>query len=280
MEALQQIITHMVESLSDVYKNRSQISELRDSLIEDWTEKTIRTIYGHNQFVNLSSEEVEALHNLYAARADEIIDVLSAAGSYDEFIQDLAPVVERHAGQLQDYLSTIRDAALLLTPGEKGPVACAEYSPELQLRLLGIEVSELEEPILDIGCGEHGHLVQHLREQGYQAFGVDRTVTDSPHLIQSDWSQLPVASETWGTVISHMAFSNHFIHHHMRTDGQPEIYARLYMSILRSLQPGGSFYYTPGLPFIEELLPPEQYRVTRIQEEGQKEFYSTRVERL
>ncbi|MGB8953820.1 MAG: class I SAM-dependent methyltransferase, partial [Tumebacillaceae bacterium] len=158
--------------------------------------------------------------------------------------------------------------------------ACAEYTPELQLQLLGIDAENIQEPILDLGCGEHGRLVHHLRERGYQAIGVDRTVIESSHLIKSDWLQMPVTNETWGTVISHMAFSNHFAHHHMRKDGEPEGYAKMYMSILRSLKKGGRFYYAPGLPFIEELLPPEQYRVTRIQNEEQKEFYSTRIEKL
>jgi hypothetical protein len=35
------------------------------------------------------------------------------------------------------------------------------------------------------------------------------------------------------------------------------------MAILPALVPGGSFYYSSELPFIEGLLPPERYQVTR-----------------
>ena len=60
-----------------------------------------------------------------------------------------------------------------------------------------------------------------------------------------------------------MAFSNHFLHHHLRRYGHPERYAQRYMHILAALKPGGSFCYTPGLPFIEDLLPSDRYRVER-----------------
>ena len=42
-----------------------------------------------------------------------------------------------------------------------------------------------------------------------------------------------------------------------------QVVCRQYMAILSALVPGGSFYYSPGLPFIEELLPSERYQVTR-----------------
>ena len=76
----------------------------------------------------------------------------------------------------------------------------------------------------------------------------------SNFLFQINWLESTFPSNTWGTVISHMAFSNHFTHHHLKTDGKFEAYARKYMEILNALKVGGSFIYTPGLSFIEELL--------------------------
>jgi hypothetical protein len=35
------------------------------------------------------------------------------------------------------------------------------------------------------------------------------------------------------------------------------------MAILTALQRGGAFYYTPGLPFLEALLPASTYAITR-----------------
>ena len=275
MDKLEQMYYGVVaESLGDFYHNRDEHSSV-DLMVE----KTTKAIYDLNQFANVSAEEEEEIRDLYSKLAGEMAGVLDAAATFEAFIESVAHIVQRYSSEFRRQLETIRDYNLLMASKVEVP-ACAEYTPELQLQLLGIDAENIQEPILDLGCGEHGRLVHHLRELGYQAIGVDRTVIESSHLIKSDWLQMPVTNETWGTVISHMAFSNHFTHHHMRKDGQPEAYARMYMSILRSLKKGGSFYYAPGLPFIEELLPPEQYRVTRIQNEEQKEFYSTRIDKL
>jgi hypothetical protein len=59
-----------------------------------------------------------------------------------------------------------------------------------------------------------------------------------------------------------MAFSNHFLFHHRYKNGSPDRHARMYMQILNSLKSGGSFIYSPGLPFIEQYLPPDRFIVT------------------
>jgi len=63
------------------------------------------------------------------------------------------------------------------------------------------------------------------------------------------------------------------------------------MVILSALLPGGAFYYSPGLPFIEKLIPPERYKVTwrkvagaryiqsSINEFGNEDLYTTQVMR-
>lgn len=62
-----------------------------------------------------------------------------------------------------------------------------------------------------------------------------------------------------------MAFTNHFLFHHLYRHGDIEPYGRQYIEVLKSLRLRGSFYYAPGLPFIETYLPPETYRVSRKQ---------------
>jgi hypothetical protein len=136
-----------------------------------------------------------------------------------------------------------------------------EYSPELQLRVLHAEVDELLEPILDLGCGEHAALVRFLREHGKEAFGVDRAAPRRRFVFRADWLDWPLEPGRWGTVLSHQGLSTHFLHHHLRPDGEAERYARRYMDVLRSLRPGGSFRYAPGLPFIEALLPAAEFHV-------------------
>jgi hypothetical protein len=77
---------------------------------------------------------------------------------------------------------------------------------------------------------------------------------------QDQQSKIYIA-ESWGTILSHMAFSNHFLFHHLYKHGSPNEYAQAYMAILSALEPGGSFYYAPGLPFIEQFLPARFFHV-------------------
>jgi hypothetical protein len=138
---------------------------------------------------------------------------------------------------------------------------CHEYSAELQLSILGIDLKTVKEPVLDLGCGRSGLLVRYLNTLGIETFGIDRDVKTFPFLIQADWMDFPDEKNRWGTILSHMAFSNHFMFQHHYRYGHPEQFAHLYMRILNSLQSGGSFYYSPGLPFIERFLPSDRYQV-------------------
>jgi hypothetical protein len=130
--------------------------------------------------------------------------------------------------------------------GQVVEVVCSEYSPELQLRVLGLE--EVRGPALDVGCGQQRGLVSALRGRGISAEGIDRVHGD-------DWLRYAYGLDRWGTVVSHHGFSLHFLHHHLRPGTSALSYARVYMDILRSLQVGGVFAYAPGLPFIEAMLP-------------------------
>lgn len=146
-------------------------------------------------------------------------------------------------------------ADLLRTP------PCHEYDPQFQLSLWGVQPTDLLEPVLDIGCGEQGLLVQHLRDAGLEAWGLERFGGTSEFIWTGDWLEMPLEPGSWGTIISHMGFSNHFFHHHLRKDGHPERYARRFMEILEALKLGGRFLYAPGLPFFEPLLPKDRFQV-------------------
>lgn len=144
----------------------------------------------------------------------------------------------------------------------------AEYSAELQVNLLGLDQPSPREPILDLGCGEHAHLVAHLRSRGLRAFGVDLAVAAADHLFPVDWFAFPLVPASWGTIVSHLGFAQQFLRQHLDPTGDAARYARRFMEILRALQPGGAFVYAPGLPFIEDLLPREKYLVYRKNVEG------------
>jgi SAM-dependent methyltransferase len=143
------------------------------------------------------------------------------------------------------------------------PVVCASYDPELQLRVLGLEAASLAEPILDLGCGREARLVRHLRALGKDARGVDRVAEPGEGVSRGDWLVWPVSPSSLGTLVSHLGFSLHFLHHHLRADGDPARHARRYMELLRALRPGGTFAYAPGLPFVETHLPADAWRVER-----------------
>jgi len=66
-------------------------------------------------------------------------------------------------------------------------------------------------------------------------------------------------NEKWGTIVSNLGFSNHFLHHNSREDGNHIGYGKTYMNILKSLKAGGCFHYAPDLSFIEKYLDNKQF---------------------
>lgn len=138
-----------------------------------------------------------------------------------------------------------------------------QYSVEFQLQVLHLDIDQIAEPVLDIGCGKERHFVQWLRRQQKRAMGIDLFVESMSDCVSIDWFDFPFVPNHFGTIIAHLSFSLQFLTHHLDAHGQAEQYARLFMNILRSLQVGGRFIYVPGLPFIEKLLPPDCYRVER-----------------
>lgn len=89
----------------------------------------------------------------------------------------------------------------------------------------------------------------------------DPNLDVSPHLIEADWFSYPVGRGRWGAILSHMSFSNHFLHHHRRGDDVALRYAARYVELLGALAVGGRFHYAPALPFIEPLLTPNALAV-------------------
>ncbi|PPK83236.1 hypothetical protein BXY41_101299 [Lacrimispora xylanisolvens] len=139
----------------------------------------------------------------------------------------------------------------------------AEYSSAFQMELLGIDRQHLKEPILDIGCGEHGYLVNYLREQGLEAFGIDRLQIDKGYFFNGNWLEFEYGNQRWGTIISNLSFSSHFLHHFSQKDGLDISYAKVYMKILKSLVTGGTWIYAPSITYFENLLPDNKYLVSQ-----------------
>jgi hypothetical protein len=171
------------------------------------------------------------------------------------------------AGALHEAWRTHRESLASFLRARLGPqprdVVCGEYSPSLQLSVLGLSSDALLEPVLDVGCGASAALVRALRAEGRAAHGIDR---DAPEDVATaaDWLTFPFGVDRWGTVASHLGFPLHFLHHHLREGATAFAYAKAYMAILRSLRTGGTFAYAPALPFIESLLPASTYRCERV----------------
>jgi hypothetical protein len=215
-----------------------------------------------NQFIVMGGGERDSLVAVYERFLDDFRDALLLSPRKDTLAAGMEQVLAAHQVDLIELGNDL--VAANVGPGfASGEAICSEYSPALQLDVLKIRPDEMLAPILDLGCGENGNLVHYLRDRGKPAYGVDRLARADRHLMRGDWLDYPLGQGYWGTIISHMGFSNHFLHHHLRRSGHPERYAWRYMEVLRALKPDGSFIYAPGLPFIEDLLPGDEYGVSR-----------------
>jgi len=207
-----------------------------------------------NQYCSFNPENREELRELYR-------ELLKAIRDKKISTQEIE---ESHYKNLKLWLKKTNPFTEKLYSGKEEklePVPCSEYGADLQLNLLNLDPRMLLQPFLDIGCGRQGNLVNHFRNLGISATGIDRFSFSEGGLINAHWLEYDYGTEKWGTIASNLAFSNHFKHHHLRHDGQFLEYAKCYMSILRSLKKGGSFHYAPALPFIEQYLNKEEFEV-------------------
>jgi hypothetical protein len=168
-----------------------------------------------------------------------------------------APVFARHAATLGALLREVLGA-------EPREVTNASYSPELQLEVLGVALDTMREPVLDVGCGAEALLVRFLRTAGKVAHGVDALASGGELATRADWLAFDYGTARFGTIVSHLAFTLHFMHQEMKRSDLAFEYARAYMRIVRALAKGGAFAYIPGVPFIESLLAPREFQVLRV----------------
>ena len=175
-------------------------------------------------------------------------------------------IVMKHQLKLRSILGTI-DELRIFSKDERfvASITCSEYDAEFQLNILNINLEKIKEPILDLGCGSNAKLVYYLRRLGMEAYGIDRTIKNTLYAIaiKADWFEYELKPNYWGTIISHLSFTNHFRRNHFKKNGNHIAYVRKYMELLDSLKPGGEFYYTPDLPFIEQFLSSDSYIVEK-----------------
>lgn len=218
------------------------------------SDRSIKLFTEVNQYIDFSHENKRKLLSIY----EEFFEQICTIGNNEEItVTEIDHLFALHFKKLQTFLYDTNGAEIFKKYRDNPAlfeIKCAEYTPEFQIKLLNIELENVKEPVLDLGCGSQAGLVHFMRENGIEAYGMDRNVETGHYTFNMSWLECPFHPNIWGTVISHMAFSNHFTHHHLKADGEYKKYAHKYMEILHSLKLGGSFHYAPSLPFIEELL--------------------------
>ena len=227
-----------------------------EALIAYSVEHVKEYVYSRNQYLDLSPESRQTLRVRYAAYYTRIRTLLQESNRVEVFTRQLEAETMMHLTilsfglqrEIEAYSKSSTEFQAYLQS-----VACFEYSPEQQLAMLGIS-GAIQPPVLDLGCGAQAALCRYLHERGVEVVGIDRMAPDLPFCRRIGWEEFVFGERVWGTIISHQAFSAHFHFHHNHSEPKAVQMATLLMNILNSLKIGGTFVYTPGLPFIETFI--------------------------
>lgn len=234
--------------------------ENQDALINCVTAAVIKSFCKANQFYSFDNNAKNELRSIYF----QLLGHLKSMAQIDS--GNLTHVQHQHLQKLKNWLRISNPFSVLFYSAKDEMITSiisSEYSSSTQINMLKINISELKQPVLDIGCGQSAKLVSFLRNHSIEAYGIDRFPVNLSECIAKDWMDFNFKSNSWGTIISNMGFSNHFSFHHSHDTGKHEIYGRKFMEILYSLKIDGSFFYAPGLLFIEKFLNNKYFECTQ-----------------
>lgn len=247
--------------------NKSFSKDNIDNLTEYYLSLFEKQFYSTNQYIYFDSRIKNNIKNIFV----KLIDDLS---NKDIKIEDIE--VE-HRKRICKLIKNSNPLIYKKNPAFQEKVVsfvCEEYSPEFLMDILDIQIIDIEEPILDIGCGKNGNLVSYLSDCGLEVYGIDRE-SINPKVIEADWIEYDYGENILGLIISNLAFTSHFLHYHLNNDNKVYEYARTYMRILKSLKVRGSFIYAPSIPFFENLLSIDKYVIER--KKVYENFYRTKI---
>jgi hypothetical protein len=232
----------------------------------------IKRLYFINQFIQISEQKRRGLESIYRHTWQRIVETKSIQAILKDYHY---PHLTNWIASLypQSFLKHLRDLPTI------GHIVCEEYSPQLQIDLLRLDVQTLRQPLLDIGCGSRAGLTRHLRALGIDAYGIDRQIEQGEtYLQQTDWLDYELDPDTWGTIVSNMAFTNHLHYVGCHNPAQLELYLQKFKEMIEALTIGGSFHYAPSVPLVEERLDPTVYRVECFEAVG--EIHMTRITKI
>jgi hypothetical protein len=217
----------------------------------------IERVFSINQFIQVSRADRESLISIYLTTWQKILETRDIENNLRDFHY---PLLAEWIGKL--YPGSFK--AALASHSKIGKVVCQSYSVELQIDLLNLEITSLKQPVMDIGCGKEALLVEYLRGKGIEAFGLDRSLHEKKdYLIEGDWLNHAFEGNRWGTVLSHMALTNHFAYAKKFDSDRALRYMTKYGEVLNSLQLKGSFVYAPGAIALELTVDRNKFSVER-----------------
>jgi hypothetical protein len=256
----------------DVFQNSKLVESELSSLVDYTAEKVLQELCRVNQYFSFSRNDVFSLKHLYRDLYQIIRQKKNSANNVSRY----------HFYNLRNWLEKTNPFSNVIYQ-HRGTtleaVACSEYNAALQKEILCLDKIQLLEPILDIGCGKNGSLIKSLINDNFDAHGIDRFSIDLPNFEKADWLSYNYGINKWGTIVSNLGFSNHFVHHHLRNGGNINQYAKKYLEILQSLKIGGSFCYAPDLPFVEKYLDKNKFLI-KIYDIKNTRFKTTVIARL
>lgn len=210
-----------------------QIEQFTGSLYNIFVKECVQS----NQYISLSNKVLDSVNEQYRLLIIELLQLDS-----NNVNIKLPLIVEKHRNRLIELIRTNEYSESI----DQLIIPCFEYTNDFQEKILRIDNFALEEPILDIGCGINCSLVKMLKQKGYNnVFGIDQYINNEEYIISSNWLDFTFKKATYGTIISHMAFSNHYKRAIVCNDSKTHLYEKKYYEILDALKKNGLFIYTP-----------------------------------
>ncbi len=258
VEQLLEIDESFLAALEEIVAdpNAAISTEKLDSIVSDAADSFVKKIFAVNQYVQIDKHAMESLKQIYTESWYKLVETKEVE----------ATIRSQHYPQIRRFIEGLYPQALaagLQLVRQLGRVPSSEYSADLQLKVLRLELEQMKEPILDIGCGGNAYLVKFLRSHNLEAYGIDRLIKQkTDYLSEADWFDYTYGFNKWGSIVSNLSLANHFVYAQKYDKGTVQQYLQTFSKILNSLQKGGSFTVAPAIEQLEKLIDHRQYRMS------------------